>query len=225
MYIPVQISGRFPDSGIHTGSSLPSYAASDRCCGTIASYSSITVTRSYRICTCFPFTLCLRSYAAGRGTDYFLFNCVCLFGTVSKHFLYYNTDETKRVGLHRKTVRINCHVIWIYYHVCIPQKLCQQPDQYVRLPGLRGSAETFLLPSFSFCKEKRRAQKHFFCLAFLSAKKSGRLNTLGQLFAPLSAEFCKTSFIQCLADFNHQIVVEPQIVHDSQTLSKHFTGL
>ena len=155
MNIPVQISGRFPDSGIHTGSSLPSYAASDRCCGTIASYSSITVTRSYRICTCFPFTLCLCSYAAGRGTDYFLFNCVCLFGTVSKHFLYYNTDETKRVGLHRKTVRINCHVIWIYYHVCIPQKLCQQPDQYVRLPGLRGSAETFLLPGFSFCKEKR----------------------------------------------------------------------
>ena len=155
MNIPVQISGRFPDSGIHTGSSLPSCAASDRCCGTIASYSSITVTRSYRIYTCFPFTLCLRSYAAGRGTDYFLFNCVCLFGTVSKHFLYYNTDETKRVGLHRKTVRINCHVIWIYYHVCIPQKLCQQPDQYVRLPGLRGSAETFLLPSFSFCKEKR----------------------------------------------------------------------
>ncbi len=68
------------------------------------------------------------------------------------------------------------------------------------------SAQAFLLPGFSFCKEKR-------------------LNTLGQLFAPLSAEFCKPSFIQCLADFNHQIVVEPQIVHDSQTLSKHFAGL
>ena len=81
--------------------------------------------------------------------------------------------------------------------------------------------------SMSGCRGCAGAHKHFFCQAFLSAKKSGekRLDALGQLFAPLSAEFCKPSFIQCLADFNHQIVVEPQIVHDSQTLSKHFAGL
>ncbi len=51
------------------------------------------------------------------------------------------------------------------------------------------------------------------------------LDALAELFAPLLAEFCETSFIKSLADFNHQIVVEPQVMHNGQALTEHFSRL
>ena len=51
------------------------------------------------------------------------------------------------------------------------------------------------------------------------------LNALAELFAPLFAEFCKAAFIECLANFHHQVVIEPQVVHNRQALSQHFAGL
>ena len=98
MYIPVQISGRFPDSGIHTGSSLPSYTASDRCCGTIASYSSITVTRSYRICTCFPFTLWTLQNDESSEAPVIIYSIVRVVVRIESRLIFYSIAwyKTKR---------------------------------------------------------------------------------------------------------------------------------
>ena len=98
MYIPVQISGRFPDSGIHTGSSLPSYTASDRCCGTIASYSSITVTRSYRICTCFPFTLWTLQNDESSEAPVIIYSIVWVVVRIESRLIFYSIAwyKTKR---------------------------------------------------------------------------------------------------------------------------------
>ena len=48
-------------------------------------------------------------------------------------------------------------------------------------------------------------------------------------FAHFFAVFCAVSLecavIECVADFLHEVVVEPQIVHDEQPLRQHFTAL
>ena len=48
-------------------------------------------------------------------------------------------------------------------------------------------------------------------------------------FAHFFAVFCAVSLecavIECVADFLHKVVVEPQIVHDEQPLRQHFTAL
>ena len=184
MYIPVQISGRFPDSGIHTGSSLPSQTASDRCRSTIAFlflHHSDEIVQDLHL---FPFyPLSLQPCRRQRHRLFLIQLCLPVW-KAPNNFLYYSTHPRKRVGLDCKTVRIIFHFISIFYHpacyhysIWILRRLCQQPDQYVRLLGLRGSAQTFLLPSFSFCKEKRRTAVRCAWTAFRSTER-GILQTV-----------------------------------------------
>lgn len=48
-------------------------------------------------------------------------------------------------------------------------------------------------------------------------------------FAHFFAVFCaivlECAIIECVTDFLHEVVVEPQIVHNEQSLGQHFTAL
>ena len=47
-------------------------------------------------------------------------------------------------------------------------------------------------------------------------------NTLAHFLAVFRAERGKGTVIERIADFLHQVIIKPQVMHDQQALRKHF---
>ena len=59
----------------------------------------------------------------------------------------------------------------------------------------------------------------------MALRFASELDAFAHFFAVFCAVSLECAVIECVADFLHEVVVEPQIVHDEQPLRQHFTAL